>query len=331
MSIVTVKRSSNHGQIKVPPAAMLGAYFDDETGTRVNFRDNFGREVDTFSFPIGGIVVFNTDNANDEHNLAAITRLVNQGRLSFPIQIISDDDEVKKASEMRQKRREADALVIKLHQENPRLLGRLYRRLGFGSPTSMPIDRIKARMEELAEKDPHRLISVYSDQNKDVAFIFDEAVEAGIVKRIKDQFVYGQTSLGVAEDVAIIYLIANPDMKNALLGQLTAQGIIKEEKPVDTAKGRSNMKDKGVINLSEIEIDDNVPAFAVTEEDIQFCVTSGILRKDKGTEMYIFGANAVIGRTVPDVVNMLNNKNNELLLKKINKMIVVRKTELTLT
>jgi hypothetical protein len=78
-----------------------------------------------------------------------------------------------------------------------------------------PIE-IKARLLEIAMKDPQRILDLKEDPNFALRVLLIEGLSVGVFTRREGIYMYGTTSLGSTEPLAIEWLSKNTDLTPAL-------------------------------------------------------------------------------------------------------------------
>jgi len=131
----------------------------------------------------------------------------------FYIQDLSREDKVKNNSI--KLRKDADKEFIKV-SSNSKNMKRILRLMSNSNPERMTEDQIENALYEIKNNSPKKFIRIATDKNLELKSEVEEMVSAGVLRRIGNQVIFIDETLGDTLDDTIVHL---KDKKNS--GKLT--------------------------------------------------------------------------------------------------------------
>ena len=131
----------------------------------------------------------------------------------FYIQDLSREDKVK--NNIIKLRKDADKEFIKV-SSNPKNMKRILRLLSNSNPDRMTDDQVENALYEIKNSEPKKFIRVAIDKNLELKSEVEEMITSGVLRRIGNQVIFIDETLGDTLDDTIVYL---KDKKNS--GKLT--------------------------------------------------------------------------------------------------------------
>tara|TARA_R110000772_G_scaffold35255_1_gene85112 strand:+ start:15440 stop:16252 length:813 start_codon:yes stop_codon:yes gene_type:complete len=127
----------------------------------------------------------------------------------FYIQDLTRDDKVK--NNKIQLRKDADKEFIKI-SANEKSMARVLRLMSSANPDRLTQDQIENSLYELKNENPKKFIRIVTDKNLELKSEIEEMVSAAVLRRIGNQVIFIDETLGDTLDDAIVFL---KDKKNS--------------------------------------------------------------------------------------------------------------------
>tara|TARA_R110000850_G_scaffold14009_3_gene44871 strand:- start:3032 stop:3844 length:813 start_codon:yes stop_codon:yes gene_type:complete len=127
----------------------------------------------------------------------------------FYIQDLTRDDKVK--NNKIQLRKDADREFIKI-SANEKSMARVLRLMSSANPDRLTQDQIENSLYELKNENPKKFIRIVTDKNLELKSEIEEMVSAAVLRRIGNQVIFIDETLGDTLDDAIVFL---KDKKNS--------------------------------------------------------------------------------------------------------------------
>lgn len=123
----------------------------------------------------------------------------------------------------------ANKIFSGLSAENKKDILKLYP--GFSNLDSMSPEIIEAKLYEHLEKDPKRFISQAEDKKRDTKLLLKDLLTAGVLRKNKTSYYYGEDFVGHDEETAVTFLDdnANQSLKIDLMAQLSGNKKVKNK------------------------------------------------------------------------------------------------------
>ena len=131
----------------------------------------------------------------------------------FYIQDLTRDDKVKN-NEIQMKK-DADKEFIKM-SSNEKSMKRVLRLISNTNPDRMTVEQIENSLYELKNANPKKFVRIATDKNLELKAEIEEMVTAGVLRKIGNQIIFIDETLGDTTDDTIVFL---KDKKNS--GKLT--------------------------------------------------------------------------------------------------------------
>jgi hypothetical protein len=131
----------------------------------------------------------------------------------FYIQDLTRDDKVKN-NEI-QVKKDADKEFIKI-SSNEKSMKRVLRLMSSTNPDRMTLEQIENALYELKNSNPKKFVRIATDKNLELKSEIEEMVSAGVLRKIGNQIIFIDETLGDTTEDTVIYL---KDKKNS--GKLT--------------------------------------------------------------------------------------------------------------
>ena len=131
----------------------------------------------------------------------------------FYIQDLTRDDKVKN-NEI-QVKKDADKEFIKI-SSNEKSMKRVLRLMSSTNPDRMTVEQIENALYELKNSNPKKFVRIATDKHLELKSEIEEMVSAGVLRKIGNQIIFIDETLGDTTEDTVIYL---KDKKNS--GKLT--------------------------------------------------------------------------------------------------------------